>query len=218
MNCLLCSSKFKDQKDLLNHYVTYHHVDKNNCFFQKLFQIRNKSVLKHCLRCDEFLVTDKQKAVHNFLKHYEDGQTIPFEKKLLDILKLPTLTIYTIEFRKHKNFYEFYNSELCVDDFLRNVRYRFKAKAGSKKRFKYSFTIENVQKSLYQDLQPILNTRYWTTPTYDGVYFNDSIFLGLKQDTLSRVRIKGMSGSSWHFKRFISLAAKILDTGAEAVL
>ena len=218
MNCLLCSSKFKDQKDLLNHYVTYHHVDENNRLFQKLFQIRNKSVLKHCLRCDQFLVTDKQKAAHNFLKNYDNSKTIPFEKKLRDILKLLTLTIYTIEFRKHKNFYEFYNSELCVDDFLRNVRYRFKVKARSKKRFKSSFTIENIQKSSYQGLQSILNTRYWTTPRYNDVYFNDSIFLGLKQDTLSRVRINGMSGSSWHFKRFISLAAKILDTGAEAVL
>ena len=126
MKCLLCSFKFKDQKDFLNHYVTYHNVDENNFFFQTSFQIKDKSVLKHCLRCDEFLVTDKHKAVHNFLKHYEDGKTIPFEEKPLDILKLPALTIYSIEFRKHQNFYDFYNSELCVDDFLRNVRYRFK--------------------------------------------------------------------------------------------
>ena len=126
MKCLLCSFKFKDQKDFLNHYVTYHNVDENNCFFQTSFQIKDKSVLKRCLRCDEFLVTDKHKAVHNFLKHYEDDKTIPFEEKPLDILKLPALTIYSIEFRKHQNFYDFYNSELCVDDFLRNVRYRFK--------------------------------------------------------------------------------------------
>ena len=101
MKCLLCSSKFKDQKDLLNHYVTYHNVDENNSFFQKLFQIKDKSLLKRCLRCDEFFVTDKHKAVHNFVKHYDDGKTIPFEEKPLDILKLPALTIYSIEFRKH---------------------------------------------------------------------------------------------------------------------
>ena len=78
MKCLLCSSKLKDQKDLLNDYVTYHNVDENNWFFQKLFQIKDKSLLKGCLRCDEFLVTYKHKAVHNFLKHYDDGKTIPF--------------------------------------------------------------------------------------------------------------------------------------------
>ena len=53
MKCLLCSSTFEDQNDWLNHYVTYRNVDENNCFFQKLFQIKDKSVLKRCLRCDE---------------------------------------------------------------------------------------------------------------------------------------------------------------------
>ena len=105
---------------------------------------------------------------------------------------------------------------MCVDDLLRNVKHQFKA--GSKKWIKCSFTIENIQKSLYQGLQPILNTRYWATPTYDGVYFNDFIFFGLKQDILSSIIINGMSGSSWHFKRFISLAVKILDNDAEEVI
>ena len=196
--------------------MTYHNVDENNWFFQKLFQINDKILLKCCLRCDQFLVADKHKAVHNFLKHYDDGKTISLEEKLLDILKLPALTTYSIEFRKHQNLYDFCNSELCVDDFLRNVKHQFKA--GSKKWIKCSFTIENIQKSLYQGLQSILNTRYWTTPTYDGVHFNNFMFFGLKQDILSRVIINGMSGSSWHFKRFISLAVKILDNDAEEVI
>ena len=168
MKCLLCSSQFKDQKDLLNHYVTCHNVDENNWFFQKLFQIKDKSLLRRCLRCDKFLVTEKQKTVHNFLKHYEDGKTIPFEENLLDVLILASLTIYLIEFRKHQSFYDFYNSALCVDDFFKNVRYRFKA--GSKKWIKCSFVFENIQKSLYPGLQPIINSRYWTTATYDSVY------------------------------------------------
>ena len=131
MKCLLCSSKFENQNDLLNHYVTYHNIDENNCFFEKLFQIRDKTtLLRQCIRCDEFLTTDKHKAVHNFLKHYEDGKSIPFEEKPVDILRLPTLTIYSIEYSKYKDFYNFHNSEDCVDDFLRNVKYRFKS--GSK--------------------------------------------------------------------------------------
>ena len=77
--------------------------------------------------------------------------------------------------------------------------------------------IENIQKPLYHGLQPILNSRYWSTATYDSIYFDDFTFFGLKQDILSRVIIKGMSGSSWHFKHFISLAVKILDA-AEAVI
>ena len=105
---------------------------------------------------------------------------------------------------------------MCVDDFLRNVKHKFKT--GSKKWIKCSLTIENIQKSLYKGLQPILNTRYLITPTYDGVYFNDFIFFGFKQDISSRVIINGMSGSSQHFKRFISLSAKILDNDAKTVV
>ena len=51
MKCLLFSSNFDNQKDLLNHYVSYHNVHENNWFFQKLFQVKNKSVLKNCVMC-----------------------------------------------------------------------------------------------------------------------------------------------------------------------
>ena len=178
--------------------------------------MKDKSVLKRCLSWDEFLVTGKHKAVHIFLKHYEDGKNIPFEEKPLDILKLRGLKIYSIEYQKHKNFYDFYNSEVCVEDFLRNVRYRFKS--GSKKWIKCSFIIENIQNSIHQGLRPILSSRYWTTSPYEGVYLNDFILFGLKQDILSRIIINGMSGSSWHFKCFIYLSVKILDNDVEAVI
>ena len=79
----------------------------------------------------------------------------------LDILKYSGLTIYSIEFKKYNNFYNFYDSEKCIDEFLRNVKYEFKAT--SKKWFKCSFIIENTQNSICPDLQPLLNTRYWKT-------------------------------------------------------
>ena len=159
---------------------------------------------------------DKHKAVHNFLKHYEDGKSIPFEEKPIDILKIPALTIYSVEYSKHKDTYNFYNSEVYVDDFLRNVKYRFKS--GSKKWIKCLFTIENIQNVPYQGLRPILNSSYWTTLLYEGTYFNDFIFYGFKQEILNRVIINGMSDSSWYFKRFISLSVKVLDNDAEAVV
>ena len=169
MKCLLCSSKFKDQKEVVDHYLSYHNIDENNWFFQKLFQAKNKSLLTNCVRCNEFLTTEKHKAVHDFLRHYDDGKSIPFEEKPLDI----------------------------------------------KKWFKCSFNIENTQNSIRPDLEPLLNTRYWTTETYDSTYFNDFIFFGLRQDILKRVIINNMSGSAWHFKRFVYLALKVLDAEVE---
>ena len=126
MKCLLCSSTFQNQEDLLNHYVSYHNVDENNWFFQKLFQAKNKALLKSCVTCNDCLTTEKHKSAHIFLKHYDEGRNIPFGNKPIDIVRFPGLTIHSIEFQKHKEFYDFFNSEKCVDDFLRNIRYKFK--------------------------------------------------------------------------------------------
>ena len=116
MKCLLCSSTFENQENLLRHYTDYHNVDENNWFFQKSLQIKNKTVLR-CVRCEEFLTTDKHKSVHNFLKHYDEGKNIPFEDKPIDILRFNGLTIYSVEFQKHKYFYNLFNSVEVVDDF-----------------------------------------------------------------------------------------------------
>ena len=178
MKCLLCSSKFKDQKELLDHYLSYHNIDENNWFFQKLFQAKNKSLLTNCVRCNEFLTTEKHKAVHDFLRHYDDGKSILFEEKPLDILRFPALTIYSIEFQKHSDFYNFYNSEKCVDDFLKHVNIDLSQAITN------GLNIENTQNSIRSDLEPLLNTRYWTNEIYDSTYFNDFIFFGLREDIL----------------------------------
>ena len=89
------------------------------------------------------------------------------------------------------------------------VKYRFHTT--SKKWFKCSVIIENMQNSIRPDLQPLLNTRYWTTETYGSIYFNEFIFHALKHDILKRVINNSMTGSSWYFKRFVYLAVKILD-------
>ena len=203
MKCLLCSSKFQDEQKLIEHYLTYHNVDQNNWFFKKLFMKDNKAFLRNCIRCGEFLITKKEKAAHDFKKHYDNGKEIPFEGKPLDIIKLPALTIYKIDFKKYKNQYSFFNAEKCVDDFLKNVQNRFRVT--NKKWFKCSFTIENTQNSIRTNLIPLTNTRYWTTETF-------FILHSLRSDILKRVLVNQMSGSSWYFKRFLSLAVKILDT------
>ena len=103
--------------------------------------------MKNCVRCKEFQTTEKHQSIHNFLKHYEEGKATPFEDKLIDIVKYFGLITYSIEFKKHKDFYDFFNSERWVDDFLKNVRYRFKVTG--KKRIKCSFAIENIYYSKF---------------------------------------------------------------------
>ena len=84
-------------------------------------------------------------------------------------------------------------SEEVIDDFLRNIRHKFKL--GEKKWIKCSFTIENIQQSLYEDLRPIINSRYWTTPPYEATAFNNFIYFDLRQNIFNRVIINGMAGS-----------------------
>ena len=216
MKCLLCSSVFENQKELLDHYVSYHNTDEKNWFFQKWFQSDNRAFLKDCLRSYWFLTTKKEKAVHDFLKHNNEGKKIPFEEKPLDIIRYPALLIYLIEYKMYSNHYSFFNSEKCFDEFLQNVKYRFHAT--SKKWFKCSFIIENTQNSIRPDLESLLNTRYWTTKTYDSVYFNDFIFHAMKYDILERVINNNMSGSSWYLKRYLYIAVTILDVEVEILI
>ena len=160
-------------------------------------------MLKNCVRCSKFLTTEKHKATHDFL---DDGKNILFEEKPLDISKLPGLIIYSIEFQKHSDFYNFYRSEKCVDDFLKNIQYKFES--NQKNWFKCSFYIENKQNSFMNNWELLVNTQYWSTETYDGKYFDDFILFGLKQDIIKRVIVNNISGSAWYFKRFLYLAVR----------
>ena len=127
MRCLLCSAIFNTNEELIQHYVSYHRVDANNRFFQKLFeQTNNSAILRKCLRCDDFITTRDYKIKHDFLKHYDEGQTNLYEDKPIDIIKLPFMTKFEISIIKHGEYYNFFNSAEVVDDFLRNVRSKFK--------------------------------------------------------------------------------------------
>ena len=69
MKCLLCSSKFENKQKLIDHYLQYHNVDQNNCFFKKLFVENNKAFLKNCIRCNQLITAKKEKVAYDFLKH-----------------------------------------------------------------------------------------------------------------------------------------------------
>ena len=103
MKFFLCSFAYEDQKKLLDYYLTYHNIDSNKWFFQKLFQSDNKPFLKGCIRYNQFLATRKEKPKHDFLRHYSDVKKIVFEEKPLDIIRYPALTNYQIEYKKYSN-------------------------------------------------------------------------------------------------------------------
>ena len=221
MRCLLCSEKFdeKSNQNLLQHYIGFHKIDENNWFFKNLFALKkNSKILQKCLRCEDFIYDSQSKAEHDFLNHFAEGKQRPFETKPLDIKILKDkITIYSISFSKHKNDYNFFDSEDCVEDFLNNCRYNFK-NSDDQKSFKCSFTIENQQDSPTEGGASSFDYRYWSTTIYEGVYFNDFIYFNLKSEILNRVIQNGQSGSSWYFKRFASLSLKVLKGEVELAI
>ena len=149
MSCLLCSSSFDNDEELIEHYITYHKIDPNNRFFQKLFQSNNNcSVFRKCLRCNDFLTTSDFKIKYDFLKHYNKGYNDLFEGKHVDIEKTANLLKFEITVNKHGDYYNFDNSEEVADDFLKNVHLIFKP--SGLKLIKCLIVIENIQKSAFE--------------------------------------------------------------------
>ena len=119
----LYSPSFDNDEELIEHYITYHKIDRNNRFFQKLFQSnKNCSVFRKCLRCDDFLTTSDCKIKYDFLKHYNKGYNDLFEDKHVGIEKTANLLKFEITVNKHGDYYDSENSEVVIDDFLKNVR------------------------------------------------------------------------------------------------
>ena len=121
------------------------------------------------------------------------------------------MTIYQITFEKHSFEYDFYNSTKVVEDFLFNVKRLYKPT--NKVLFKASFSIENIQNApiISPDIADIKSQRYWSSQVYKGIYFNDFIAAGIRDDSLRRAINNNLTGSSWHFHRFIYLNVKVID-------
>ena len=85
------------------------------------------------------------------------------------------------------------------------------------KLIKCAFIIENIQQSAFENLRPIINTRWWITDVYKAKCFNDFVFYGLRHNILNKVIVNGMSGSSWRFHEFVMLNVKILNLDGEMV-
>ena len=127
MKCLVCTSIFDNEEDLLEHYISYHNYDANNRFFQMLFpESRISSIFCKCLRCDDSLTTSNFKVKHDFLKHYNDGQNDLFEDEPVDFATFEKILKYPFSANKFGEYYNFKHSDEVVEDVLKNVRSKFR--------------------------------------------------------------------------------------------
>ena len=72
----------------------------------------------------EIFYKDRDLKNHNFIRHYQ-VRGAQSANKPLNILKRDGFVIYSINFEQHSDFYDFFNSERIVNDFLDVVDRRF---------------------------------------------------------------------------------------------
>ena len=213
MKCLLCQYKNNEKKELKEHYVKYHNVDKNNLFFKKLINQKNNVIHgRKCDYCDEFVFSNK--VNHDFLKHYEKGLSIDFDSgdldKRINITNAAGIKKLEIRFKEHSSFYDFFDSVAVVDSVLaqvKNVIQNYKNNV----LLRAGFSIENVQQALDNYSEPLFVTKYWTTDPIQTKSFNDFVLFKIREGILKRVINNKLSGSAWNFNKFNYINIKILD-------
>ena len=218
MNCLLCKFKSKNKSEIENHYLNFHNVDKENYYFKKLLTKKNDVFVgERCLKCNQFIPTTEYRRSHNFLKHYKDEKELASEEKPISIVEIGNnIKKYEIKYSEHPSFYDFFNSEKVVDDFLSNVRKKIK-RTNDYFLIRCGFSIENFQPVLDSYTEPLKDTRYWSTEPIETKSFNDFVYFNVRESILKRVINNGLTGSSWRFNRFVYINIKTFNVN-ESIL
>ena len=216
MQCLLCNQKLTNIKNLKEHYIKSHEVNENNVFFKRLIGQKKKNVMyrRNCNHCNEFVFVNKAK--HDFLKHYmigsgnvNDGNDDD-DARPLNVTNSGVIKKLEITFKEHSSYYDFFDSEAVVDGFLAEIK-NYVFRYNNDVLIRAGFSIENVQQPLNDYLEPLVQTRYWSTEPLLTKSFNDFISFKLRESILKRVVNNRLSGSAWNFNKFNYLNVKIVD-------
>ena len=79
------------------------------------------------------------------------------------------------------------------------------------------FSLENIQSVVDDFDEPLKNSRYWTTDPIQTKSFNDYVYFSIRESILKRVINNGLTGSSWHFNRFLYINIKIIKVNDELI-
>ena len=96
-----------------------------------------------------------------------------------------------------------------VDEFLFNVKTRIR-RSDTDFLVRCGFSLENIQPPIDDYDQPLKVSRYWSTDPIQTKSFNDFVFFNTRKSVLKRVTNNGMTGSLWHFNRFLTSTLKLL--------
>ena len=139
----------------------------------------------------------KKKKMHMFFFHYGKKKKFGGRQSTLpiNIFKRGPFTYYAINFNQHKNFYDFFTSEI-VDDFLQSVYEVYQPQENKIQAF---FEIIIQQRG---ELLTLEDDRSWLTNSFNTKHLNTFVRGEIKNEIIKRITVNGQSGSSWFFKRF----------------
>ena len=181
--------------------------------------MQNHICLKKCLRCDEILLNGIYEKEHNFLKHYQEGGSLPIELKPINRSVLDrNLQKFSINFDEHSNSYDFTNGKKFPVEFLNVFDTKFNTSGDEKFIFKCPFILINYQLPAVDIGAGVYDSRFWSTKTYDGLFINELIKTSLISDIHKRIIINGTTSSSWRFNRFQLHSISINSTKNQSIL
>ena len=104
--------------------------------------------------------------------------------------------------------------------FLTNVLFNVKNKiqrSNVEFLIRSGFRLENIQSALDVYNEPLKNSRYWTTDPIQTKSFNNYVYFTIRESILKRVINNGLTGSSWHFNRFLYINIKIIQVNDQLI-
>ena len=94
-------------------------------------------------------------------------------------------TKFEISYQEHLAYYDFYNSESLVDEFLFNFKTRIR-RSGTDFLVRCCFSLENIQLPIGDYDQPLKVSRYWSTDPIQTKSFNDFVFFNTREPVLKK--------------------------------
>ena len=205
MECLLCDIRCFTQEVLKNHYQSYHFVDTEDQYFKDLFL--PDTIEKTCKSCNLTFKNCRTKKIHMFLFHYsgknQTGGSRQTSRLPLNVLKRRTITYYSINFEQHKNFYDFFSSDI-LDSFIQSVYEKFTPD----KECKFQGFAEIVNQQMGEII--LTDRQVWLTNVFNSRHFNEFVRGQIRDEIAKRLIVNDQTGSSWHFRRFERLTVIVV--------
>ena len=211
MKYFLCDLENNNNKELKNHLIHFHLIDKDNYFLKDFFTKDTENKYSRRFKECKKDFGSCRKRSHCFLSHYK--QSGGSNNKPLSISKKSLTTYYSINYFLHKNHYDLYDAEKTVNDFIFPVE--------SKCKVNVHHSMERINYQPAEETGHIIeleSRRSWLTNVYTYVFFNVYVQEEIRKNFVKKVIINGMTGSSWRLKRFERLSIIVTSNTDTTIL